>query len=174
MAQLRVSLLRVSADPQVKGPEDRRNSEKCHEYSKVVSVSTQLYLSRRYWAPFFVGRHRNYLIPVVKIIRKFSRNSVILLMKVNKPIKTKNRRRRAQARKTKPIMPGGKKTKKINKKNGKDDGEFEQLIKTELQGLRRLLPPFEEMSPGRGRSQGRCVESLDSKSLDSLLPLWSG
>ena len=32
---------------------------------KVVSVFTQLYLSRRYWAPFFffVGRHRNFLIP---------------------------------------------------------------------------------------------------------------
>ena len=31
---------------------------------KVVSVLTQLYLSRGYWAPFFVGRHRNFLIPI--------------------------------------------------------------------------------------------------------------
>ena len=32
---------------------------------EVVSVLTQLSLSRGYWAPFFVGRHRNFLIPVI-------------------------------------------------------------------------------------------------------------
>ena len=35
---------------------------------KVVSVFTQLYLSRRYWAPLFDGRHRNLLIPEKKSI----------------------------------------------------------------------------------------------------------
>ena len=40
---------------------------------KVVSVLTQLYLSRGYWAPFFVGRHRNFLIPIFPDFISFPR-----------------------------------------------------------------------------------------------------
>ena len=59
MALLRVSRLRVSADPQVLSTWgsaetlSRETRSSAAWKRKVVSVLTQLYLSRGYWAPFF-------------------------------------------------------------------------------------------------------------------------
>ena len=42
---------------------------------KLVSVFTQLYLSRRYWASYFAGRHRNKLILEVRVAKPTPRTA---------------------------------------------------------------------------------------------------